>query len=162
MALSGSADSSSLEATDLPGRPWWGEGFFARLSRQVGRSATIALLLSPVGLLVLSAVRLLIIANYDAVTALAIASSGGYVDTLLGTALPLIPVFLPYVALLLMLMGRVILAGIAIVAALLVSPMAVGRTAAYQIVSLDLSRGHMAGLAVARTGVSGPDFRVRG
>lgn len=135
--MNGPADGSGLAVTDLPGRPWWGEGFFARLSSRVGRSATIALLLSPVGLLVVSAVRLLIITNYNTATALAIASSGGYFGTLLGTALPLIPVFLPYVALLFMLMGRVILAGIAIVAALLVSPTAAGGRAVSGIVSGD-------------------------
>lgn len=137
MAMNGLADGSALEVTDLPGRPWWGEGFFARLSRGLSRSATIALLLSPVGLLVVSAVRLLIIADYNTVTAVAIASSGGYFGTLLGTALPLIPVFLPYLALLFMLMGRVILAGIAIVAALLVSPAAVGGRVANRMVSGD-------------------------
>lgn len=54
-----------------------------------------ALLLSPVVVLFASAVRLLIISNYDTTTATTLAASSGVVGTLLGTIVPLLPLFLP-------------------------------------------------------------------
>ena len=83
---------------------------------------TIALIVSPIGLLVISATRLLVISDYNATTATAIASSGGYVNTLLGTVIPLVPVFLPYLALLFLLFRKVILSLLTFGAAALVSP----------------------------------------
>lgn len=74
------------------------------------------------GLLVISATRLLIISNYNATTATAVASSGGYVNTLLGSVIPLVPVTLPYLAVLLLGFRRILLASLTAVAALLVSP----------------------------------------
>jgi len=58
---------------------------------------SIALILSPAGLLLISAGRLLIVANFNTTTAVTIASSGGFVNTLLGTVIPLVPglCFLP-------------------------------------------------------------------
>jgi hypothetical protein len=70
---------------------------------------SIALLFSPLGLLLISAARLLIISDYNTTTAVAIASSGGYFNTLLGTFIPLVPVFLPYIALLLLLVRYFVL-----------------------------------------------------
>lgn len=64
---------------------------------------TTALLLSPIGLVLLSATRLFIISDYNTTTAVTVASSGGYVNTLLGSTVPLVPIFLPYVALILLL-----------------------------------------------------------
>jgi hypothetical protein len=92
---------------------------------------------SPVGLLAISAVRLLIISDYNTTTASAIASSDGYVDTVLGTVIPLIPIILPYIALILLLFGRAALGVTAAIAAVFVSPMAVSRGAAYRIVMRD-------------------------
>lgn len=83
---------------------------------------TIALLLSPVGLLLISATRLLIISDYNTTTATTIAASGGYVNTLLGTVMPLVPIFLPYFALVLLLFGRFVLSALAFGAAVLISP----------------------------------------
>jgi phosphoglycerol transferase MdoB-like AlkP superfamily enzyme len=69
------------------------------ISDRLTRSATIALLLSPAGLLIIAAARLLIISDYNTATASAIVSSSGYVNTLLGTIIPLIPIIMPYLAL---------------------------------------------------------------
>lgn len=55
----------------------------------------IALLLSPLGLVLISAGRLLIISDFNTTTATAIASSTGYVNTLLGSLIPLVPVLFP-------------------------------------------------------------------
>jgi hypothetical protein len=86
------------------------------------RRSSIALLLSPVGLLLISVTRLMIVADYNTTTAIAIASSGGYVNTLLGTIIPLVPVFLPYLALALLIIQRYLLSLLTVGAALLVSP----------------------------------------
>jgi hypothetical protein len=86
------------------------------------KRGTIALLLSPVGLLVISATRLLIISNYNSTTATAIAASGGYVNTLLGSVIPFIPVTLPYLALVLIGFRRFFIAALTISAALFTSP----------------------------------------
>jgi hypothetical protein len=83
---------------------------------------TIALIVSPIGLLVISAMRLLVVSDYNTTTATAIASSGGYVNTLLGTVIPLVPIFLPYLALLLLLFRKIILSLLTFGAAALVSP----------------------------------------
>lgn len=111
----------------------WQEAIGQRLSR----SATIALLLSPVGLLIISVARLLIVSNYNPATALAIASSGGYADTLLGTVIPLVPIIMPYLALVFLFFNRVILAILAFVATIFVSPVAIGRPAVRSIVGRD-------------------------
>jgi hypothetical protein len=86
------------------------------------RRSSIALLLSPVGLLLISVTRLMIVADYNTTTAIAIASSGGYVNTLLGTIIPLVPVILPYLALALLIIQRYLLSLLTVCATLLVSP----------------------------------------
>jgi hypothetical protein len=83
---------------------------------------SIILLLSPVGLLLISVTRLMIIADYNTTTAVTIASSGGYINTLLGTAIPLIPILLPYFAILLLLFRRFILSALAFGASILITP----------------------------------------
>jgi len=131
-----SADSSAGDSRRNAGQSGlrsWQETIGQRLSR----SATIALLLSPVGLLIISVTRLLIVSNYNPTTALAIASSGGYADTLLGTVIPLIPIIMPYLALIFLFFNRVILAILAFVATVFVSPIAVGRAAVRGIVDRD-------------------------
>jgi hypothetical protein len=97
---------------------------------------TIALIVSPIGLLVISAMRLLVVSDYNTTTATAIASSGGYVNTLLGTVIPLVPIFLPYLALLLLLFRKFILSLLTFAAAALVSP-----TRLAPIASLSALRG---------------------
>jgi hypothetical protein len=83
---------------------------------------TKALLLSPAVVLFASAVRLLIISNYDTTTATTIAANGGVVGTLLGTLVPLLPPFLPFLVGALILVRRWALAVLSCLAAGLVSP----------------------------------------
>lgn len=82
----------------------------------------VALILSPVGLLLISVTRLLIVADYNTTTAIAIASSGGYVNTLLGTVIPLVPIILPYLAIALLIFRRFVLSTLTFGATLLVTP----------------------------------------
>ncbi len=100
-------------ATDLGG---------SSLGESLVRRSSIALLLSPVGLLVISVTRLMIVADYNTTTAIAIASSGGYVNTLLGTIIPLVPVILPYLAIALLIIQRYLLSLLTVGATLLVTP----------------------------------------
>jgi hypothetical protein len=95
------------------------------ISRRLSRSTTIALLISPFGILFVAVVRLLIISDYNTTTALAIASSGGYVNTLLGSVIPMLPVLMPYLALVLLFFNRVILGVLSLAAAALTSPAAI-------------------------------------
>ena len=67
-------------------------------SRRISNAVRIAVL-SPSVLVFISAVRLLIIANYDPTTASSIASSIGVVGTLLGTLIPIVPALLPVLVL---------------------------------------------------------------
>jgi hypothetical protein len=83
---------------------------------------SIALLFSPIGLLLISATRLLIISDYNVTTAITVASSGGYVNTLLGAVIPLIPIFIPYIALILLLSGRFLLSIIAFIFTVFMAP----------------------------------------
>jgi hypothetical protein len=95
---------------------------------------TVALLLSPLGLLLISATRLLIVSDDRPVTATAIASSGGYVNTLLGTLIPLVPIFIPYVALILLFFRRFLLSALAFMAAAFISPARIhGRQTSYTL-----------------------------
>lgn len=90
-------------------------------TRRIARSVR-ALILSPAVLLFASAIRLLIISNYDPTVATAIAASGGVTGTLLGTIIPLIPPFLPALVLALIIFQRWALAGFAILGTALVAP----------------------------------------
>lgn len=98
---------------------------------RIRRSATIALILSPTGLLILGIVRLLIISNYNQTTAIAIVSSGGYVNTLLGTIIPIAPIILPYLALILLFFRRIAPGLIALIASALISPTVASARAEY-------------------------------
>jgi hypothetical protein len=62
------------------GRAWQPYRGVFDLPGRLSRSTTIALIASPIGLLVVSVIRLLIVADYNPATASAIVSSGGYVD----------------------------------------------------------------------------------
>jgi hypothetical protein len=79
-------------------------------------------LATPVGLALISAVRLLIISNYNVTTAVTVAESGGYVNTFLGSLIPLVPVFMPYLALIFLAFRRFILCALTVVATALISP----------------------------------------
>jgi hypothetical protein len=86
---------------------------------------SLALILSPVGLLLISAARLIIVANFNTTTAVTIASTGGFVNTLLGTVIPLVPVFIPYLALVLLLFRRFLLSIMTFAFAAFISPTSV-------------------------------------
>jgi len=133
MALIGRADLSRSDEPQIYG------GLYD-VTGHLGRSVTIALIASPAGLLLISVTRLLIISNYDPTTASAIVASGGYIDTLLGTTIPLIPIFLPYVALVLFFFNRVILGILALLTAVLISPAALTRTSILRLVQRDWNR----------------------
>jgi hypothetical protein len=130
-------DSPKRTSAYTLGRSWRAYELTPDLTGRLSRSATLALILSPVGIVVVSIVRLLIIADYNTTTALAIASSGGYINTLFGTVIPLVPVFLPYVALALLFSNRVIIGVLTLFAVALVSPMAVSRTSAGHSIAED-------------------------
>ena len=122
--------------TDPPQRYGAPSDFAAGLSR----STTIALLVSPVGLVVISVIRLLIISNYNATTASAIVSSGGYVDAFLGTIIPLIPTFIPFIALALLFFNRAVLGTLAVLATALISPTAASTTTVFGMIKRDWVR----------------------
>jgi hypothetical protein len=86
----------------------------------VRRAVTV--LVTPVGLALIAAVRLLIVSNYNVTTAVTVAESGGYVNTFLGSLIPLVPAFLPYLALWFLAFRRFILCALTIVATALISP----------------------------------------
>ena len=115
-------------------------GGLTDVTGRLSRSATIALIASPVGLLLISVARLLVISNYDTTTASAIVSSGGYVDTLLATTIPLIPIFLPYIALALLYFNRVILGILSLGTALIISPTALTRASIVHLLQRDGNR----------------------
>jgi hypothetical protein len=102
-----------------------------------GRPVAFVLVVSLIGLLLVSVIRLLVVADYNPATASAIASSGGYVDTLLGAIIPLVPLFAPYLALVLLFFNRVILAILTIVATAFMTPVATGRAAALSLANDD-------------------------
>ena len=108
---------------------WQGDRMLQAISDRLTRSATIALLLSPAGLLIIAAARLLIISDYNTATASSIVSSSGYVNTLLGTIIPLIPIIMPYLALILLFFNRVIPGILALVATAFISPTSASRPA---------------------------------
>ena len=103
-------------------------------------SKSIALLLSPLGLILIGATRLFIIADYNTTTAVTIASSGGYVSTLLGSVIPLIPVFMPYVALVFLLFRQFFLSILAFVFAAFITPTPLTLPVALPIVKTELRR----------------------
>jgi hypothetical protein len=82
----------------------------------------MAILRSSPVILIASATRLLLVANYDPVVATKIASSGGVTGTLLGTLIPLLPVYLPIIVVMLIVTRRFLLALAATGSMVLVSP----------------------------------------
>jgi hypothetical protein len=98
---------------------------------------SIALILSPVGLLLISAGRLIIISNFNTTTAVTVASSGGFVNTLLGTVIPLVPVFIPYLALLLLLFRRFLLTLMTFMFAAFISPTSITSAEVFNLARAD-------------------------
>src|SRR5690348_6243396 len=111
---------------------------------------SIALILSPVGLLLISAGRLIIVANFNTTTAVTIASSGGFVNTLLGSTIPLVPVFVPYLAILLLLFRRFLLSLMAFVFAAFITSTSISLSQAFGLAKADWQR-MLAELADHRT-----------
>lgn len=105
--------------------------------RRIQRTSTLALILSPVGVLLLAATRVLIVADYNVTTALAILSSSGYINTLVGSVIPLVPILMPYVGLALLYLNRVPAALLAFAAALLISPATLTGASALSLVKHD-------------------------
>lgn len=98
---------------------------------------TIALILSPVGLLFISTARLIIVSDFNTTTAVTIASSGGYINTLLGSVIPLIPIFIPYLALLLLLFRRFLLSVLAFAFSAYITPSPISLGDAVALVRAD-------------------------
>lgn len=98
---------------------------------------SIALILSPLGVLLISAARLIIVANFNTTTAVTIASSGGFLNTLLGTLIPLVPVFMPYFALLLLLTRHFFLSILAFAFAAFITPTSMTLTGAVNLVQVE-------------------------
>jgi hypothetical protein len=104
------------------------------------RRRSIALILSPAGILLLSAARLIIVANFNSTTAVTIASSGGYVNAFLGSVIPLIPIFAPYFALTLLLFRRFLLSLIVFIFAAFITPTPVSLGEMIRLASADWQR----------------------
>lgn len=85
-------------------------------------TSTKALIASPLVILAASGTRLIVVSDYDTTTATTIAAANGAVGTLLGTTIPLLPVFLPAVFLLLVFVRNLIGAALAAAAMAIVSP----------------------------------------
>ncbi len=98
---------------------------------------TFAWLLSPIGILLISAGRLIVVSDYNTTTAVAIASSGGYVSTLLGSLIPLVPIFMPYIALLLLLFRRFLLSILAFAFAVFITPAPISLAATINLAKED-------------------------
>ena len=90
-------------------------------SRRLTRTIRLAAL-SPGVLVCASAIRLLVIANYDPTTASSIAAANGVVGTLLGTLIPVIPQLLPALLLLFIALRKPLLLAFAAIGTVLVAP----------------------------------------
>jgi hypothetical protein len=91
----------------------------------------------PVGLLLISAGRLIIVSNYNTITAVTIISSGGYINTLLGSTIPQVAIFAPYIALILLLMKRFLLSIMLFAFAAFITPSPLSLHDAARVASLD-------------------------
>ena len=100
-------------------------------------SRSIRLILGPLGLLLISAARLIIVANFNTTTAVTIASSGGFLNTLLGTVIPLVPVFMPYFALILLLTRHFLLSILAFAFTAFITPTSITLTDVLYLVQTD-------------------------
>lgn len=80
----------------------------------------------------------MIVSDYNSNTALAILHSGGYVNTLLGSIIPLVPILMPWIALLLLWLNQMVASLLAFGAALLICPAALTWTELQSAVQHDL------------------------
>jgi hypothetical protein len=90
-------------------------------SDRLARTFRLAVL-SPGVILIASAIRLLVIANYDPTTADSIAAASGVVGTLLGTLIPIVPQILPILVLVFIAFRKPLLTIFAAVGTALISP----------------------------------------
>jgi hypothetical protein len=105
--------------------------------RRLQRSSTLALALSPVGIILIAAIRLLIVSDYKLSTATAIVTSDGYVNTLLGTLLPVVPLFIPFLGMVLLFTRRFLVGLLALAAAVLISPTIYSRAKSRRLATTD-------------------------
>ncbi len=101
-------------------------------------------------------------ADYNQDTALAIVSSGGYVDTLLGTIIPLVPIFAPYLALVLLFVNRVIPAILMLLATAFMSPVVIARPVALALPGQDWEPLDSGSPATSASECAYDDTSVRG
>jgi hypothetical protein len=154
----GQALISPTDASRSPGGAWQAyRGGYDLPGRWI-RSAAVVIVVSLIGLLLIAVVRLLIVANYNQATAAAIASSGGYADTLVGAIIPLVPLFAPYLVLVLLFFNRVILAILTGLATAFMTPVATTRAAAINLANDDWQsithRGLLAIIVMAVLGLA--------
>jgi hypothetical protein len=100
---------------------------------EAAMKALRVLVLSPIVILLITCVRLLLIANYDSTTALSIATSSGVVSTLVGTTIPLLPPYLPVFAVAALLFRHYGIFVIATVSAACISPLYGDPVEAYRV-----------------------------
>ncbi len=93
-------------------------------------------------MILVAATRLMIVSDYNTNTALAILRSGGYVNTLLGSIIPLVPILMPWIALLLLYLNQMIASLLAFAAALLISPVPLTWKAFLSIAQHDVQAAH--------------------
>ena len=93
-------------------------------------------------MILVAATRLMIVSDYNTNTALAILRSGGYVNTLLGSIIPLVPILMPWIALLLLYLNQMIASLLAFAAALLISPVTLTRQHVLSIAQHDVPVTH--------------------
>jgi hypothetical protein len=137
MANEGRAGGSRRDTGQPLGPAWQRYRGIYDVPGRLSRSATLALILSPIGIILISVTRLLIISDYNPVTASAVVSSGGYVDTLFGTVIPLVPIFAPYLALILLFFDRIIASLLTFLAAAFMSPVVLSRPSALRLIDKD-------------------------
>jgi hypothetical protein len=91
----------------------------------------------------------LIVADYNTATAAAIVTSGGYINALLGSIVPIVPILMPYIGLVLLFFKRFLLGVAALLVTALISPAAVSGSQAYAIAKRDLKLiSHSSGTGV--------------
>jgi hypothetical protein len=70
----------------------------------------------------LSAFRLIVISHFNTTTAITVATSGGYVNTIIGSVIPLIPVLVPYLAIVLLISRYYLVSAITFAFAIFITP----------------------------------------
>jgi len=134
------SEGPQRDADQSVGRAWQRYRGIYDVPGRLGRSVIMTVLLSPIGLLMISVARLLVVSDYNPVIASAIVSSVGSVDTFLGSIIPLVPIFAPYLALVLLFFNRVIPALLTFLAVVFISPVAESRAS---VITLAETEGNL-------------------